>query len=484
MKMTPIRLLSLMFWLTMGPAFAAEPLPQQDAQDAAAAAPAAALAPIQVDCVRVLDRSDAAAARPAAADSCARRLKGTLVGTGDVEVGMTPASYRFVTAYEAKNDTRAVLYVNGVPLGDDAQLVSVRQFPDTVFLRYNIMPGVHSKLLWAALYRMGPTVQAHPLSAAVGFDRGPLSDNATGSPVDIAITSGTHYRAGVILVVALAIAGLALGYATDIFRDGSLPPALRLAVEMKRRTARGIGAPAEEKALLELDPDYTADQRAACVRAARDVLAGADPALADAGRLAAGLFLLRADWRVLKPTYSLGRVQLGLWTLFAVAAGAYLWVIYGVLPELDGSLLVLLGLSAATTTLALATDQDNPNVRFSLSRGFVNDLVTGWDDKQQLHRFQAVVVNLLLLLVGLSHVVTHLAYPIFSPNWLTLLGISGLGLAAGKKYVETQPASPQDSPLAGAVPVTMAPAGTAPGTPAGTRAATAATAEVEAPSTS
>jgi hypothetical protein len=135
-------------------------------------------------------------------------------------------------------------------------------------------------------------------------------------------------------------------------------------------------------------------------------------------------------------------VQLGLWTLFAVAAGAYLWVIYGDLPDIEGSLLVLLGLSAATTTLSLATDQGNPNVRFSLSQGFFTDLVTGWDDKQQLHRFQSVVVNLLLLIVGAVHVYTQLSYPIFNPNWLTLLGISGLGLAAGKKYVEGQPVAP------------------------------------------
>ncbi|CAD6532501.1 hypothetical protein LMG28727_02944 [Paraburkholderia kirstenboschensis] len=46
------------------------------------------------------------------------------------------------------------------------------------------------------------------------------------------------------------------------------------------------------------------------------------------------------------------------------------------------------------------------------SAGFWADLITSFDGAQkQLYRYQAVVVNLLLLLVGIYHVAQHLAYP-------------------------------------------------------------------------
>jgi hypothetical protein len=436
------------------------------AAPAAAQADATGAGGIKVQCVRVLDRhapsagadADAAAAlgitAERAADSCARKLPGHLVGTGDVEVGLSAASYGFMRDYEARNEAQhPSLYVNGVLLSKDARLVSLRQYPETVFMRYNIVPGDQSKILWSALYRTGATAQPHALGAAIGFEHGPMSDTMAASPVDIAITSPGAYHAGILLVCALVVAGLVLGHASDIFRAGSLPPPLQQAAAMKLRAAREKIP--EDAAVLALDPAYTAGQRQAYAAAAQSVLDGADPAPIAPARLAAGLYLLRGQWRTLKSAYSLSRVQLGLWTLFAVAAGAYLWVIYGDLPDIDGTLLVLLGLSAATTTLSLAADQDNPNLRFSLSQGFLTDLVTGWDDKQQLHRFQAVIVNVLLLIVGVTHVYTHLTYPIFSPNWLTLLGISGLALAAGKKYVEgqVQPAATRAAPAAPAAQV-------------------------------
>ena len=54
-----------------------------------------------------------------------------------------------------------------------------------------------------------------------------------------------------------------------------------------------------------------------------------------------------------KPSFSLAKVQLGVWFLFAVSAGIFLWVVRGQLAALDGSVLVLLGLSTATAGMML-----------------------------------------------------------------------------------------------------------------------------------
>jgi hypothetical protein len=69
----------------------------------------------------------------------------------------------------------------------------------------------------------------------------------------------------------------------------------------------------------------------------------------------------------------------------------------------------------------------------------LTDIVTGFDEKQKFHRYQAVVVNILLLLTGFSYCVQQLAYPEFDQSWLALLGLSGATLGAGKQMLEKTP---------------------------------------------
>jgi hypothetical protein len=271
---------------------AAAPAPAADAAGTSGAPGAAAAPGLQVRCVRVLDRrgGDAAAVEKAA-DSCADQAGGRLVGAGDVIVGMSPASFAYLRNYERQNNTHPFLYVNGVPLGDDARLVSTIQHPDAVFMRYNIVPGDKSKVLWSSLYRTAATAAPHPLNVAIGFENGPTSYTAAAAPVDIAITSPGAYRVGVLLVAALVVAGLVLGYATNIFRGGSLPLPLRAAAAMKLKATREHIA--DPGALLALDPAYTDAQAPAYAADAQAVLNGGDPAAVAPARLAAGLFLLR-----------------------------------------------------------------------------------------------------------------------------------------------------------------------------------------------
>lgn len=72
------------------------------------------------------------------------------------------------------------------------------------------------------------------------------------------------------------------------------------------------------------------------------------------------------------------------------------------------------------------------------SRGFWYDLLTGFDERKQLHRYQAVVVNILLLVVGIFHVQQQLSYPVFDPTWLIFLGISGTAYGVGKQVLESR----------------------------------------------
>src|SRR5450631_57360 len=65
-------------------------------------------------------------------------------------------------------------------------------------------------------------------------------------------------------------------------------------------------------------------------------------------------------------------------------------------------------------------------------------IMTDSDGVQQAHRYQAIVVNVMLFAIGVLYVWQHLAYPTFDQSWLELLGISGLAQVAGKGTIENK----------------------------------------------
>jgi len=138
-------------------------------------------------------------------------------------------------------------------------------------------------------------------------------------------------------------------------------------------------------------------------------------------------------------TYSLARVQSGVWLLFIVSAGLYIAVVLaGQLPPIEPTLVGMLAVSATTSVASIAIDQ-NAAIPVQPSKGFWKDILTGWNDadKQQLHRLQAVYVNGLLLLVGIWNVYDNVAFPVFDASWLALLGVSGVTQATLKQVLET-----------------------------------------------
>jgi hypothetical protein len=358
-----------------------------------------------------------------------------LLGTGDILIAIHPDAFDDLREFERKTAVPVGLYVNGVFLGDDAEPVGRELFPHAALLHFNIKPGEYSRRLWSALYRDGSTTQLHRLSAGLGWYNAPRSTSLLDKN-RIAITSKPAFWLGIGFIVLIIALAVWLGVVTDIFRDAKTPEAFHRAMQARKLHRRN--ADTEDNLLRRLYPGYTTEVRLECTQLAEEALKGTSIKTDSVNKVAAGLFLCRDQWASEKSSYSLGRSQLGLWFLFAIATGLYLLIIYGDLPALDGSLLGLLGLSLGVTGMSLAIDKNNPPVEFKPSQGILRDLITGWDDQYQVYRFQAVIVNLLLLVVGILHVFSHLSYPIFEPTWLAFLGISGLAYGAGKQITRNE----------------------------------------------
>jgi hypothetical protein len=155
-----------------------------------------------------------------------------------------------------------------------------------------------------------------------------------------------------------------------------------------------------------------------------------------------------------RQAFSFARVQWGLWTTFAVTSAIYLWIVYGTFPGLSGTVLALAGVSTLTATTSFFMDASNPP-KPEASQGFWTDMLSGsGDSTAQAHRFQALVVNVVLLVAGCYFVLRHLGYPIFDSTWLGMLGVSDAGQLVGKQLLEGKDA---DSRASGLPPPTLPP---------------------------
>jgi len=180
----------------------------------------------------------------------------------------------------------------------------------------------------------------------------------------------------------------------------------------------------------------TADEIGALEEARRAAMAGLVPATPEAVRNAVvALAILEGKWRPLRLPYSLSRVQWGTWMMFTVVSATYLWLVYGRLPTLDGSVVALIAISTITAGVSFFAD-GAVGQSTSYSNGIVQDVMTGANDAQQAHRYQAVVVNALLLVVGVVFVAQHLTFPSFDSTWLELLGLSGAAQTLLKPVLE------------------------------------------------
>jgi len=146
--------------------------------------------------------------------------------------------------------------------------------------------------------------------------------------------------------------------------------------------------------------------------------------------------------------FSLARSQMSFWFFLVIAAFVLIWLVIGDTDTITQGVLVLIGISAATTLGATAIDSSKSDASApkpaEKSDGFLNDILSDLTGVS-FHRFQIVVWTVVLGFIFVRHVLNHLAMPEFSTNLLTLMGISS-GTYLGMKLPDKPAPAPVDSP--------------------------------------
>lgn len=181
-----------------------------------------------------------------------------------------------------------------------------------------------------------------------------------------------------------------------------------------------------------------------------------------AGFLAMGLKnnILKDDANIY---YSLSRTQLLYWTV--IFSGAYLYICNetGALPDIPGSLLAILGISAATMAAGKVIENDQkPKTDIdpkAHSEGFFHDILS---DRSSINiqRLQNVMFNVLFGLIFIQRTISSNLLADFDNNILLMMGISA-GTYAGLKATEPtkdQPTEQHDSTTVGNEPPPTPPA--------------------------
>jgi hypothetical protein len=436
------------------------------------AAPPASAERIAILGVKVLDHEpgtdftairnffDRKAAPATGAGTGASTAPQKLIGAGDLVISVALTDKVALSQPALKP---LELFVNGVPLGDDAKLVAIEDSDTRREYRYYIAPGKLSNNLWSAIFREVGLYRTTPLRVGLGWNGEPHSypvkDAFGANTVQISHLGRIAFAS--FMILAFIAAWVYVIRATDTFRDMS-PPAFWRRALVARRAFREA---ADKEAFLKRDAGYDPAKAAEYDWQAARALDGAPLTAEQESAAVLGLIRAPRAWTIPRASYSLGRLQFGLWLLFAVSVGVFLWIVYGDLPGLENSIITILGFSMAVTAASLYVDQHTERPQFTPSNGFWRDLTTGFDEKQKVYRFQAVVVNLLLLFIGVYQVINLLTYPTFDPTWLALIGLSGVFLTAGKSLSEVVA-----SPTAAPAQEHTGPAGSAAQTPAGGQA--------------
>jgi len=363
-----------------------------------------------------------------------------LVGAGDIVVALDADAYKAVAEHKAKTSAKEFIFFNGVELTDETEAKEEDTFDGYVFQRIYLKPKEKSKVLWGAIVREASLTNTVPLRVGYGWsaDNQTSTTDYTNSWVPtIAVSNDTNFLGAIAGVAVLVTFALAVGVQTGVLRD-RYPEQLRAAAaEARLLRAKLDGRSTVDRTAL-LVKEFTGYRRDTSgyddsCREVADTALRVPASATTTPKLVVGL----AESDI---SFSLTRTQLFAWFLFAVAAGIYFWFLLGELPALDKSILGLLGISAGSAGVSWAVDAADktavkqPNA--GLSTGFFSDLVRDADDKDQVHRLQAVVVNVLLLGIGIVHVVRSITYPTFDDTWLIFLTVSGATFALGKQMNE------------------------------------------------
>lgn len=359
-----------------------------------------------------------------------------LVSSGDLEITLARPCYDAIVARRAAKGDDLLLYLNGVNVTAASELVGEVVGAERVILRYRVGSGESTRPLWAAVYRAVGLHGDMPLQVALGWNSKGVASSEQVPPdrsLRIAVTSASRENLTWILMIGFLVMSVMLALFTNLIRDPN-PTWLTKAKELRKEIAEH-GA-AKDTVLAAADPAFNKSTAADFAKLAASAAAGEVVAPDEATKAAVGL--AANDKELPRPTYSLARLQLYLWFLFAIGTGLFLWLVYGELLPITGSLVALVAISATTKQASTALDAKDPKGQESAtaSKDILRDTMTGRDDEVHVHRYQALLVNLLLLCVGIDYVSTNLAFPVFDGTWLAFLGVSGAVQAGGKQGVE------------------------------------------------
>lgn len=151
------------------------------------------------------------------------------------------------------------------------------------------------------------------------------------------------------------------------------------------------------------------------------------------------------DVTITRKPYSFARVQLSWWTILIFSAFAACIFVKKQVPDLDISLLYLLGISGATTLGSSMIDaKSNMAASLSESKGFFADILNNGD----IHRLQCMLFNVFVGIDFIFHVSKNLITPLsdaftinnvlpaIPSNILALLGLTSaiyLGIKTQEK---------------------------------------------------
>jgi len=359
-----------------------------------------------------------------------------LISTGDLTVEVDK------NAFDRMQDKigKLTLLINGIPLPNDANFIGGQAIGNKLELRYRIKSGEETKKLWSTVFLDGGLYHPKTLSPSLQWDEQSshkISLSEVKATSFITITTRSQLILSVFFLIFSVTLIIYLAWKTDILRDAPdicIPDWWTRAkrIQLKRISLKGINQ--DEFLSSQFGVSYQKDQIAIYNKLALDALAG-DLVKSDEDVIGTiiGLACLEENWKPLRASYSLGRTQMAIWFAFSIGVGIFLWIIYADLPTINSSLLILLGISGSTTAINLLSDNDSGKKKYLPSKGFWTDITTGWDDQTKIYRYQSILINFLLLLVGIYYVVEQLDYPVFDETWLIFLGVSGATYTVGKR---------------------------------------------------
>ena len=387
-----------------------------------------------------------------------------LNGPGDLMVVVPFSGYEDALKLSTPK-TQLRLFLNGFDLGADGSIASAQRVGDRVALRFAVPNKKDSQPFWTTVFAEHGIIEKVDLDASVGwagnpaFIRRPLAD---GRNDNLKVQVASSFS----LVWAGSLAALLIWFffwaliGSDTFRIAPTYPwwndARTLQTKLHRATVpiwmwpfqrrKTVTVTPTDDAILEILQGYFSKFDATTLTpdkdpykdAAKLAINGTPPTTVDSTRQTVIGLALTSDWGKFRLPFSLAKVQWGGWMMFATTAAMFLWAAYARFPVLEGSVLGLVAISTLTAGASLIIDNTSTTPNTNYSQGFFHDIMTDPNGVQQAHRYQAIVVNIMLFVVGLLYVWQHLAYPTFDQSWLELLGISGLAQVAGKGTLETK----------------------------------------------